>query len=298
MEHYGSTSGSGQNPTEQVKDEVQQKTSEVMDQARQTTGQAMDQARESAFTMLNQQKGRAAEGLGSVASALRQTGETLEEQDQGMLGQYAQRAADQVEQIADQLRNRDVDEILYEVEGFARREPEIFLGGAVLLGLLAARFLKSSNARRQSMRGYEPGQGSPRYGYGSSAAQSYPYSQRYSSATGQYSGTGYPGTDFPQGGEGQSDWGSSQSTYRQGSQSGQTGSGQGSSSYGQGGKMSTGGSSSSRSMGESGSMSGQRPSTDISGSSPKSASQVSGSSMTSHTSGSGHMPDDDETGVA
>jgi hypothetical protein len=212
-----------------MKDEAQQKTGEVMEQARQTTGQAMDQARESAFTMLDQQKGRAAEGLGSFASALRQTGESLEENDQGTWGQYAQRAADRVEEIADQLRNRDVDEILYEVENFARREPEIFLGGAVLLGLLAARFLKSSNARRHSMRGYEAGQGSYRYGYGAGASQAYPYSQRYSSATGQYSGAGYPGTDFPGSGTGQSTWGSSEGSYRQSS-----------SGYSQGDKMSTG----------------------------------------------------------
>ena len=37
-----------------------------------------------------------------------------------------------------------MDEVLDEVQNFARQQPALFLGTAVLLGLVAARFLKSS----------------------------------------------------------------------------------------------------------------------------------------------------------
>jgi hypothetical protein len=132
---------------DRAKDEVPQKTGEVVDQARVQTEQAMEKVRGSAVDMMDQQRQRAADGLGGVADALRQTGDSLRSSDQSALGQYADRAADTVEEISHQLRDKSVDELLSEAEAFARREPEVFLGGAVLLGLLASRFFKASSRR-------------------------------------------------------------------------------------------------------------------------------------------------------
>lgn len=160
MSGYGSMGDEGREGMGRMKEDIQQKTGDVMGQAREQTGQAMEQARGSAFQMMDQQKSRAAEGLGSVAHALHQTADSLEGNDQGAIGQYAHRAADTVEQISNQLRDKSVEQLLSEAERFARREPEVFLGGAVLLGLLASRFLKASN-RRSQMRDY----GYDRYGY-------------------------------------------------------------------------------------------------------------------------------------
>ena len=131
MSGYGSMSGEGREGMDSVKNDLAEKTGDVMDQAKEQTGQAMDQVRGSAFQMMDQQKHRAADGLGSVASALRQTGDNLQTGDQGTIGQYATRAADTVDQIAEQLREKNVEQLLSEAEQFARREPEIFLGGAV-----------------------------------------------------------------------------------------------------------------------------------------------------------------------
>ncbi len=149
MSGYGSMGGEGQQGMEQAKSDVARKADDVMDQARQQTGQAMDQVRGNAFQMMDQQKSRAADSLGGVAHALRQTGDNLDGGDQGALGQYAHRAADTVDHLSEQLRNKSVDQLFSEAEDFARREPEVFLGGAVLLGLLAARFLKASGRRSQ-----------------------------------------------------------------------------------------------------------------------------------------------------
>jgi len=49
-----------------------------------------------------------------------------------------------VENWADYVQQTDVRQMADRVESFARREPAIFLGGAFALGLLGARFLKSS----------------------------------------------------------------------------------------------------------------------------------------------------------
>ena len=162
MSGYGSMS-EGRQGADRMKDEAKEKTGEVVDQAKQKTSEVVDQTRNRAFDMMDQQKSRAADGLGSVASALRQTGDNLRSGDQAQFGQFAERAADAVERISGELRNKDVNELLYEAEDFARREPELFLGGAMLLGLVAARFFKASNRRAmRNMQDY----GRSRYEYG------------------------------------------------------------------------------------------------------------------------------------
>ena len=46
-----------------------------------------------------------------------------------------------------------MDDIVREAEAFARRQPAVFIGGALALGLLASRFLKAAPPRDQGRRG-------------------------------------------------------------------------------------------------------------------------------------------------
>jgi hypothetical protein len=137
------------NPQQQTGTSQENKTTagQVADQARQKAGDVMDQVQQTAKTTVSQQKGRVAESMGTVAEALRKTGQNLYEQDQGSFGRMAEKAADRIEQFSDDLQNKSVDEMFYDVQNLARRDPQLFLGGAVVLGLLAARFLKSSGQR-------------------------------------------------------------------------------------------------------------------------------------------------------
>ena len=80
-----------------------------------------------------------------MQTALRETAEQLRKQGQGSVGQYADKAADQVERFSGYLRETDVDQIADEVRSFARSRPALFLGSAGALGFLATRFLKSSS---------------------------------------------------------------------------------------------------------------------------------------------------------
>jgi hypothetical protein len=105
--------------------------------------------RETAESQLTSQKDRAAETAGTVAQAIRSAGEQLKGQDQSGFAQYADMAAERVEQFSDYLQSRDLREIVVEVEHFARRQPIVFLAGAFALGVLGARFLKSSGQQAQ-----------------------------------------------------------------------------------------------------------------------------------------------------
>lgn len=114
-------------------------------QVQEKAGQWIDQARGQVVSQLDSQMDRAAGSVGSMAQAFRQAGQQLRGQDQEMFASYLEGAADYVERFSGYLKEQDVRRMVDEVEGFARREPGLFLGGAFALGFLAARFLKSSS---------------------------------------------------------------------------------------------------------------------------------------------------------
>jgi hypothetical protein len=111
------------------------------------TGQAgvIGRVRESANTQLSSQKERATDGLGSVAQAIRQSTRQLREQQHDTIAQYVDQAADQLERLSTRLKEKDVHELVDEVQRFARQRPALFIGSAFAAGLIGARFLKSSS---------------------------------------------------------------------------------------------------------------------------------------------------------
>jgi len=152
--------GGKQSTGEQITD----KAGQIADQAKDALGDTVGKVREQAVSQADQQKSRAAETLTTVAGAVRQTGDQLRQQDQETVAQYVDTAASQIERMATYLQNRDINDMAIELQHFARRQPAIFLGGALMAGMLAARFLKSSSRQGQQVGNM---QGQPGYGYGS-----------------------------------------------------------------------------------------------------------------------------------
>jgi hypothetical protein len=104
----------------------------------------VERVKHTAAAQLTSQKTRATEALGSVATALRQSSQPLRDNNQSMLADYAGKAADGLEQFSARFRERDLGELIDDVNRFARRQPALFVGAAFAAGALAARFLKSS----------------------------------------------------------------------------------------------------------------------------------------------------------
>lgn len=107
----------------------------------------VDRVKERATAQLSTQKDKATEGLGTVASAVRQTTQSLRDQHHDTVAGYVEQAADQIERFSQRLKNKDVTELLDDAQLLARRQPALFIGGAFALGLVGARFLKSSSTR-------------------------------------------------------------------------------------------------------------------------------------------------------
>lgn len=137
----GETGGSAvQDAAQGVRDRARDLKEQAMQQGRDTLSQVKDRAR-STFT---DSRTQLADQVGSVAMAFRRTTEELRNQEQQELAQYADSLAGGVDRLSSYLRDRRGEDVLDDIERLARRQPGAFLGGAFALGLLAARFLRSS----------------------------------------------------------------------------------------------------------------------------------------------------------
>jgi len=122
----------------------------LIDQAKETAAQAYEAVTDKAATKLDEQKSTLSSGLSTVADSVRQVSENLgsSRTDSGLAeaaAKYTNTAAQRLEDVAGYFETRDVRQMARDLEGFARRNPAVFLGAAFGLGLLAARFMKSSS---------------------------------------------------------------------------------------------------------------------------------------------------------
>lgn len=151
-----SASGSGLGENLNI-DSAKEAARGLLDQAKSTAGQAYGVATEKATSVIDEKKTDLASGLTSVADTIRQVSSTLKETDEqtgitDTAAKYSSSLADQVEQISQYFERNDVRAMLGDVERFARKNPAVFIGGAFAVGLLAARFLKSSSSGQNSSR--------------------------------------------------------------------------------------------------------------------------------------------------
>lgn len=138
----GATSGSSSNAQESVG---------------AVTSEAIGQAKEKAGSVLEEQKTNLAAGITGVADSIRQVGEKLgganeDSQVAALAGKYGETLAGQVEKFSSYIEDKEIRELIRDVEQFARRNPVLFVSGAFALGVVAARFLKSSSRNQTSRR--------------------------------------------------------------------------------------------------------------------------------------------------
>ena len=181
----------------QAGSKVSETAAVVKEQARRTVSQVGEQAK----TNVDSRMGDVAQELGTVAEAVRQTSEELSGQDQAGIARYGTRIADQIESVSNYLNERGVEEVLTDVEGVARRQPALFLGGAFMLGLLVGRFVRSSSHNVE----YQDG--------GFRGYQDYP-------SGGGYQGSGYSGGSSYRGSGYEYDQGTGSGSSRRSPQSG------------------------------------------------------------------------------
>jgi hypothetical protein len=95
-------------------------------------------------------KDRAIDSLMGVADAVRRMGDPLQEESYGKAAEYTRKAAERLDEVALYLRERNTQQLIHDLRGFARRQPAVFVGIGFLAGALCGRFLKSSAGRAES----------------------------------------------------------------------------------------------------------------------------------------------------
>jgi hypothetical protein len=170
--------------------QAQDAAGKVQEQA----GRIVDTARQQAVSQMATQKSQAASSLGLLADALRDAGNQVRDQDNAMIANYVDSAADQIDQLSETLREQNVLQLIDSLGRFGRREPGLFLAGAFALGFIGARFLRSgsqlsddSSTMGSSWRG--SWSQSPR-GYGAGGYGQRPYGS-WSAGSGQDQVAGY-----------------------------------------------------------------------------------------------------------
>jgi hypothetical protein len=119
----------------------------AMDRAAEVKAAATDmasEAREKVEAAAMHQKSLGADYVGAIAGAMkRAAGEFETELPQA--ARYIRQASEQVSGFSDTIRQRDMRDLAAEVQDFARKQPTLFFGGAVILGFAALRFFKSAS---------------------------------------------------------------------------------------------------------------------------------------------------------
>lgn len=142
-------SGSSDGAASGAVDTVRESAQGLLSKAKDVAGDAYEKASETAASKLDEKKGTLTSGLTGVAESLRQVGSSLRDAEEpnpvtDMTVRYGDKLAGGIEAVSEYFERKDLREIVADTERFARRNPAIFIGGAFALGLLAARFLKSS----------------------------------------------------------------------------------------------------------------------------------------------------------
>lgn len=142
-------------PPANIADSAKDTFGSVKDSAGTVANQAIGQAKEKAGSVLGEQKANLASGITSVADSIRQVGENLSGSNENnqvaaLAGKYGETLAGQVEKLSSYIDEKNFKELMRDVEQFARRQPLLFVGGAFTLGIMAARFLKSSGRGQTS----------------------------------------------------------------------------------------------------------------------------------------------------
>ncbi|MCF3933120.1 hypothetical protein L1787_06785 [Acuticoccus sp. M5D2P5] len=142
-----------------VKDNIDRETKaakEKIDEAAETVRDSAEHAgadvKNAAHAYAEEGKKYAASHISTFASAVRRASDELSERDQGIAARVVTEAADGLEQVANSISNKSVDEMVVSVERFARRNPSAFVIGTVLAGVALGRFAKSSSDRAASER--------------------------------------------------------------------------------------------------------------------------------------------------
>lgn len=133
-------------------------------------------AREMAEGSLSQARSVAADNVGRAGEALHAAAEKMGRGD--TFGTLIDAAAGQLDAASRALRDRDASRLVHDINDFARRQPALFIGGALAAGFALARFATAGTGQgRHGRHDRHAHDGSAQYQEGSRSPLGYGGSQ-------------------------------------------------------------------------------------------------------------------------
>ena len=111
----------------------------LADRFRSGREQLASQAGDKARGLVTQGLERTSEALANVSKMVGDTADGIEERLGPEYGDYARRAAGAIENVANNIRRKDPDELIEDTRNFVRNSPGIALAGAAVVGFVVAR---------------------------------------------------------------------------------------------------------------------------------------------------------------
>lgn len=127
----GGAAGGG-SATERIVGQVRDQVSNLRDQA---TGKAREYAEDG--------KDRTTELLANLSDIIHDAARSIDEKLGDQYGEYAHKAGDAVSGLAENLRDKSLEELIDGTRSIVRKSPAITVGTAALLGFVLIRLVKS-----------------------------------------------------------------------------------------------------------------------------------------------------------
>jgi ElaB/YqjD/DUF883 family membrane-anchored ribosome-binding protein len=129
-----------------VKMKAEPQSDTIKDKANDFVKNASDKARDYATTG----KDKATMALGGLGTFVEDIARSVDDNLGSQYGDYARKAASAVNDAADTLKNKSVDDIVGDTRKFVREKPAIAIGAAAVVGFLLTRLFKAGSADKDA----------------------------------------------------------------------------------------------------------------------------------------------------
>ncbi len=132
--------------------EARQTMHEATEYSRTAASRITTELKAQSRSIINEQRDRIAGSLDILAEAIKGAGERLRDQRSRSLADAADAGAKTIEDVSCFLRENDPGRIVKQVEGFAKRQPALFIGAALAAGIILGQLISSPGKPRGSVR--------------------------------------------------------------------------------------------------------------------------------------------------
>jgi hypothetical protein len=146
------TEGADMEPVETRERSVGEKVQEASDVVSSKAGEAADRGRGMVADQVGTRSAQASDQIGWAAQTMRRAADQARAEGDIGHARIADQVADRGERVSSYLQDIEPEQLLNDVEDFARRQPWVVAGAGLFIGFALARSLKASSGRRYQTR--------------------------------------------------------------------------------------------------------------------------------------------------